>query len=147
MKKQHAILFALLTFLVHLTSAQVDKKNQLQNTYTSYFSLERENIHLHLNKNVFILEEPIWFEAYIYNKDTNKPAINSVNIFVALYNENGEEISKKLFFAQNGVVSGTIDLNSEVQAGQYYLRAYTNWMNNFPEDESFVSLPISVINP
>ncbi|WCO02260.1 hypothetical protein [Psychroserpens ponticola] len=147
MKKQHLVLFVLLSFLVNLTNAQVERKNQLEDTYASYYSIERETIHLHLNKNVFILEEPVWFKAYIYNKDTNKPAINSTNIFVSLYDEKGKEIDKKLFFAQNGVVSGTMELSSAVTPGNYYLRAYTNWMNNFPEDESFTSLPIHVVNP
>ncbi|MCB0382959.1 MAG: hypothetical protein KDD05_06580, partial [Psychroserpens sp.] len=36
---------------------------------------------------------------------------------------------------------------ANVTPGNYYLRAYTNWMNNFPEDESFISLPIHVVNP
>ncbi len=147
MKRLYFILCFALTVLVNQSSAQVDKKSQIQNTYASYFSLERENIHLHLNKNVFILEEPVWFKAYIYNKDSNKPAVNSTNIFVALYDNNGKEIDKKLFFAQNGVVSGTLDLSQKVIAGKYYLRAFTNWMNNFSEDESFISLPINVINP
>lgn len=147
MKKQQFVLLIFLIFFTNLTFAQVDKKMQLENTYASYYSLERENIHLHLNKNVFILEEPIWFQAYIYNKDTNQPAINSTNVFVVLYDEQGKEIDKNLFFAQNGVVSGTMVLSPKVVAGRYYLRAYTNWMNNFPEDESFITLPISIINP
>ncbi len=66
---------------------------------------------------------------------------------MALYNDEGTELEKKLFFAQNGVVSGSIDLGTNVEPGSYYLRAYTNWMNNFPEDESFVALPINVVNP
>ena len=147
MKALKLVAFTLLCSLVNLTSAQSDKKNQLQTTYESYFSLERENIYLHLNKTVFILEETVWFKAYIYNKDTNKPSINSTNIFVALFNDKGTEIKRKLFFAQNGVVSGSLDLGANVTPGNYYLRAYTNWMNNFPEDESFISLPIHVVNP
>ena len=147
MKGLHYVLLVLLGLLFHTTQAQVDKNNQLQTTYAAYYSLERENIYLHLNKTVFILEETVWFKAYVYNKDTNKPSVNSTNIFVALYNDEGVELEKKLFFAQNGVVSGSIDLGVNVQPGSYYLRAYTNWMNNFPEDESFVSLPINVVNP
>ncbi|MCB0382960.1 MAG: hypothetical protein KDD05_06585, partial [Psychroserpens sp.] len=91
MKALKLVAFTLLCSLVNLTSAQSDKKNQLQTTYESYFSLERENIYLHLNKTVFILEETVWFKAYIYNKDTNKPSINSTNIFVALFNDKGTE--------------------------------------------------------
>jgi hypothetical protein len=147
MKRLHLVLCVLLGLLSNTTIAQADKNNQLQTTYASYFSLERENIFLHLNKNVFILEETVWFKAYIYNKDTSKPSINSTNIYVALYNNEGIELEKKLFFAQNGVVSGSLDLGPNVVPGRYYLRAYTNWMNNFPEDESFVSLPIHVVNP
>ncbi len=139
--------FIVLFISVINLNGQEDKKSELQNTYTSYFGLERESIYLHTNKNLFIPEEPVWFEAYIYNKETNQPAVNSTNIFVSLYDDNGTEIDNKLFFAQNGVVSGTLDLNANVEPGTYYLRAYTNWMNNFDEDESFVSLPIKVINP
>lgn len=146
MKVTQFVLLALLG-LVNISNAQVDKNNQLQTTYTSYYNLERENIYLHLNKTVFILEETVWFKTYIYNKDTNKPSVNSTNIYVALYDNKGTELDKKLFFAQNGVVSGSLDLGTNVKPGSYYLRAYTNWMNNFPEDESFISLPIHVVNP
>ena len=134
-------------FSMFLFQGQEDQKVALQNTYSTYFGLERENIYVHLNKSLFIPEEPIWFKAYIYNKETNKPAVNSTNIFISLYDAKGKEIENKLFFAQNGVVSGTLDLNISVKPGSYYLRAYTNWMNNFKEDESFVSLPITVLDP
>ncbi|RZK02801.1 MAG: hypothetical protein EOO46_18295, partial [Flavobacterium sp.] len=120
-------------------------KAKIASVFENYFNLEREAIHLHLNKTIFLNNESIWFKGYIINRKNSKPFFTS-NIFVLLLDENGKQISEQLVFASNGVFSGKIELRSTITSGKYYIQAYTNWMNNFTEDESTIS-GITIINP
>lgn len=111
----------------------------------NYFDLEREAIHLHLDKTTFLNNESIWYQGYIINRKNNKPYFTT-NVLVVLYDENGKQHSEKLIYASNGVFSGKIELSSKLDSGNYYIQVYTNWMNNFSENESTI-IKINVINP
>ncbi|MEZ4792021.1 MAG: hypothetical protein R2783_00645 [Gelidibacter sp.] len=141
------LFFTILYFTSSIIAQEISQKETLLEAYTSYFDTERETIYLHFNKNVFITQEPIWFKGYVYDKKNGQPFINTTNVYVALYDTEGNEIRNKLFFAQNGTFSGSFDNQNELKSGNYFIRAYTNWMNNFEEDESYVSKAIQIINP
>lgn len=111
-----------------------------------YFKMDRENIHLHLNKDLFLTNEAIWFKGYIIEKKTNIPYTPTSNVYISLIDINGQKIQTQLFFAENSVFDGTINLNSKLATGKYYLQVYTNYMNNFLEDESSI-YEITIINP
>lgn len=110
-----------------------------------YFFLEREAIHLHLDKSTFLTHEKIWFQGYVINRKTKK-AFFTTNVYVVLYDEAGTVVTEKLVYAYNGTFSGVIDLDSKLRSGLYYIQVYTNWMNNFSEDESSI-FRVNVINP
>jgi hypothetical protein len=120
-------------------------KIKIASVFENYFHLEREAIHLHLNKTVFLHKESIWFKGYVINKKDSKPLFTT-NIFILLLDANGNQVSEQLVFGTNGVFTGKIDLKNNLDSGKYYVQAYTNWMNNFSEDESSIST-ITIINP
>ncbi|OAZ03056.1 hypothetical protein [Flavobacterium succinicans] len=126
------------------TSSSIDKE-YIKKSLENYFSLDRENIHLHLNKNEFLTSEKIWFKGYIANRKQTNATIKTTNIQVALLNEKGEKIQHFLFLANNNSFSGNINLKEKYPTGKYYLQVYTNWMNNFTEDESS-TYPITITN-
>ncbi|MEM0575200.1 hypothetical protein [Flavobacterium polysaccharolyticum] len=126
------------------TSSSIDKE-YIKKSLENYFSLDRENIHLHLNKNEFLTSENIWFKGYIANRKQTNATIKTTNIQIALLNEKGEKIQDHLFYANNNSFSGNINLNRKYPTGKYYLQVYTNWMNNFTEDESS-TYPIIITN-
>lgn len=130
---------------LHGQSPLDENKDKIAGVLEKYFDLEREAIHLHVDKTTFVTHESIWYQGYILNRKTNKPYFTS-NVFVHLYDEKGTLLSEKLVFANNGVFSGTIKLKPTMSSGQYYIQVYTNWMNNFTEDESTL-IKINVINP
>ena len=146
--KNRFLIFLVLIFTMSFGYSQnlETQKKTLSDAYTNYFNIEREAIHLHLNKNTYITNETVWFKGYVFDKKNNIPFKNTTNVYVALYNSNGREVISKLFFAQKGTFSGSLDIDSNLAAGNYYLRAYTNWMNNFKEDESYTSKPITIID-
>ena len=140
------LLFAVL-YSPFIYCQQLNDENVSKIAYVleNYFDLEREAIHLHIDKTTFINNETIWYQGYIINRKTNKPYFTT-NVYVLLLDEKGNQLSEKLLFANNGTFSGKIDLNSKLDSGNYYIQVYTNWMNNFSENESTIT-KINVINP
>lgn len=127
--------------------ALISITSQAQNTLTkdnialafeNYFDLDRENIYVHLDKNTFFTNETIWFKGYVYNKKLDVPSYATTNVHLQLLDESGTIIENQLLYSINGVFSGKIDLGKKFKSGHYYLQFYTNWMNNFAEDESFI---------
>ncbi|MEZ4802003.1 MAG: Plug domain-containing protein [Gelidibacter sp.] len=143
---KNSIMLFFLFALISIGYSQ-SKKDSLQEAYISYFKAERETIYLHLHKNIFMVKEPIWFKGYVFDKKNSRPFFNTTNVYVILYDKYGNEITSKLFFAQNGVFKGNFDNQKDISTGEYYIQAYTNYMNNFLEDESYLSQPIFLINP
>ncbi len=126
-------------------NAQENKKEQIAKYLTDYFFLERENIHVHLNKNVYMTNEQVWFKGYVFHRKKNIPFFSSVNIYASLIDTEGKILETQLVYGNIGSFSGSFNLNSNLKSGKYYLQFYTNWMNNFIEDESSV-YEIAIIN-
>lgn len=122
-----------------------DEKAKIATILEDYFELEREAIHLHTNKTTYITNESIWYQGYIINRNTNKPYFTT-NVFVLLLDEKGNKISEELAYANNGSFSGKFDIKNEIKSGNYYIQVYTNWMNNFKENECTIQ-NIKIINP
>ncbi len=120
-------------------------KEKITNSIASYFKLDRENIHLHLNKNIFFTDEQIWLKGYIFSRNTFVPSFLTTNVYLTLLDENGNKIDQFFLNASNGVFSSNLKLKDTYKSGIYYIQAYTNWMNNFKEDESAV-YKINIIN-
>ncbi|RVT74366.1 hypothetical protein EOD40_12655 [Flavobacterium sufflavum] len=111
----------------------------------NYFHFDRENIHVQFNKSIYVNNEDIAFKGYISNKTTHLPEINTTNVQLVIYNEQQQIIQKQLLYAYNGNFEGGIHLNDKFPTGKYFFHFYTNWMNNFIEDESFIQ-SIEIIN-
>lgn len=142
--KIHLNLFFIL--ITSLSLAQTNQsKEKISKSLHEYFSLERENIHLHLNKDVYLSTEQVWFKGYVYNRKDKVPFFYTTNVYVALYDENGIKMSNKLLYSNSGSFSGKFELGKSFKTGKYYIHVFTNWMNNFKEDESS-TYEINVIN-
>ncbi|MFN3753438.1 hypothetical protein [Flavobacterium sp.] len=131
-----------------LQSQEANDKNvsTIATAIDDYFFLERENIHLHLNKTTFLSNEKIWFKGYVVNRKTNQPFFNTTNVFALLYDDKGNKLFEKLLFANNGTFTGKFELDKNLHSGDYYIQVYTNWMNNFLESESTIQ-KVKIINP
>lgn len=139
-----ALLFLALFGHSQQTFSQENKKEQIAKHLTDYFFLERENIHVHLDKNVFMTHEQVWFKGYVFHRKKNTPFFSTVNMYASLIDSEGKIIETKLVYANIGSFVGDFKLEN-LKSGKYYLQFYTNWMNNFAEDDSAV-YEIAVIN-
>lgn len=145
MKKKFTRLFLPLCLLFVATVLAQNQKETAEKAVTEYFKLERENIHVQLDKAVFTTTEQVWFKGYVFHRKKNLPFFTTVNVIASLMDETGKVLQTQLLYSYIGSFSGSFKLNDKMASGRYYIQYYTNWMNNFIEDESFVS-SFTVIN-
>lgn len=126
------LLLTFLLFFFNLSFSQEHSFKTVEQYYSDYFSLNHETIYTHLNKTKYLTSDALWFKSYIYNTKTQKPYLTTTNIYVSIYNDAGELIEKKLFYAEDGMTYGNFDL-SEYYPGLYYIKVTTNYMRNFNE--------------
>jgi len=136
MRNYLSIFCFLLFFSCYSQIAENEEK--IKGSLENYFRNEREIIHVQFNKNTFLNNETIGFKGYIINKNTSLPFIFSTNIQLVIYNEKKEIVQKQLFFAVAGTFEGIFQLTEKYQPGKYQFHFFTNWMNNFKEDDSFI---------
>ncbi|WP_147296658.1 hypothetical protein [Flagellimonas nanhaiensis] len=107
------------------------------NEVKTFFSPLRENVFLHLNKTTFIKGENIWFAAYVYDQNEELPSVSTSNLHVALYNSKGQEVKKEIIYVEHGIGHGQFLIDENFTDSSYYIKAWTNWMNNFEEVKAY----------
>ncbi|HAH55653.1 MAG TPA: hypothetical protein DCM02_10360 [Flavobacterium sp.] len=137
--------FFCLLFCFNGFSQAQNNQEKIAQSIQTYFHYNRENIHVQFNKNRYVNNEDLAFKGYVYNKKNAAPFLNTTNVELVIYNEQQEIIQKQLLYTTNGTFTGGIRLNDTFKTGKYYFQFYTNWMNNFNEDESFIQT-IEIIN-
>ncbi|MEO1031146.1 MAG: hypothetical protein AAFX55_07060 [Bacteroidota bacterium] len=107
--------------------------------YEDYTEAPREVVYLHLNKSTYIIGETLGFKAYVLDKNDKKPSVITSNLYVTLEDATQNIIKQKLIEVQDGVASNTFEIDSLFSKGNYRIKAYTNWMNNFNEHNYFTA--------
>ncbi|MDT0295799.1 hypothetical protein ACFQ3R_07730 [Mesonia ostreae] len=121
--------------------SQSNPKNtkELGKKYESFFKTQSDYLYLHLNKTSFFVNETLWFAAYAYNIQVQKPNKEITNLEVSIYDENHKFISHKTLYINDGKSWGDFKLDEkEFEPGMYYIAAYTEYMKNFDEKPSFI---------
>ena len=139
--------FFILSLLFYIQSYCQNTENQeiIKKNIENYFHYDREIIHVHFNKTIFVNNEDIGFKGYIFSKNNSAPHLFTTNVQLVIYNMQNEVIEKQLLFTTLGTFDGVIHLNEKFKSGKYKFHFYTNWMNNFKEDDSFQQT-IEIIN-
>jgi hypothetical protein len=136
--KYNYLFCVLLLFNFISIPATAQQTKTIEDEYAAYFTLPREALYLHVNKTTFIKGEEIWFKGYAYDQKNQLTSKATTNIHVGMYDAEGNQVKNVLFKATNGFAKGNILIDSTYTSGTYYLKAATNWMKNFKEDNTFV---------
>jgi hypothetical protein len=94
-----------------------------------------EKVYLQLDKPYYAAGDNIWFKAYV--TANNKPSALSGTLNVELINDRDSVKRHIKLELNNGIAWGDIVLPDTLQAGNYRLLAYTNWMRNAGADYYF----------
>lgn len=109
----------------------------IDSSYQEYFKKTREIPHLHLNKTSFLSGENIWFQAYVLDQNSEQLHNATSNLYVSIFDENSNLKDQHLIPIENGIGSGNILIDSTFTNETYYIKASTNWMKNFNEDNAY----------
>ncbi|MCR9016458.1 carboxypeptidase-like regulatory domain-containing protein [Aquiflexum gelatinilyticum] len=125
-----------LKLLAEVDSSQIDrdKWNNL-----------REKPYLTFNKPYYSPGETVWFSSrMIYQNSIFQDSLSRV-LYVELLNDNKESVLIESFPIAMGLAKGQLQLPAGITPGNYTIRAYTNWMRNFPETDFFYK-PLPLIS-
>lgn len=135
--KKHYQLFCVVSLIALQLFAQTE--SSISERYQTHFKTSQEEaVFIHLNKTTYLIGEEIWFKGYIFHKRNEEISTFSTNLYVGLYDENGEQIHQELFRIQNGYTNGNIQLNKSIGSGTYYIKAATQQMLDEQSTEVFI---------
>ncbi len=102
----------------------------------------QEKIYLHTDKSYYYPGEVVWFKGYMkYNYPEKLDSLSAV-LYVDLINPDRKILQTKMFQLDSGFVIGDILIPESFEKGNYVLRAYTNWMRNYPDNFFIKPLPV-----
>ena len=107
--KKFIIPFLFATF-ISFGQKNLEKKVNSLIASDNFQTLRIEKFFIHTNKSIYFSGESIWFKAYVTNSDTNFPSLETTNLYINLYGPNRSLISSELFFVENGMANGRIEL-------------------------------------
>lgn len=131
---------ALFVFTACMFCSVLCSAPSVQESVLRYFRMllktPQEKVYLQLDKSLYLAGENIWFKGYLVSAVTLKEQdAFSKFIMVELVDRKDSVVLSKKVKAEKGLFYGNLKLDGEFQAGDYYLRSYTNWMRN--EDPDF----------
>ena len=97
-----------------------------------------EKVYVHTDRSCYTIGESLWYKAYLVYAYTNVLFDHSNALYVELVSPDSKIIARNITRLENGLGHGDFKLADSlgISAGQYQLRAYTNWMRNF--DDRFI---------
>jgi hypothetical protein len=99
---------------------------------------QAEKLYLQTDKPDYVTGDTLWFKAYIFNAPTFLLSAQSGILHIDIAADSNRVVKQYIFAVGSGLGWGDIPLNEkDYKAGDYTLRAYTNWMRNFSEDVFF----------
>jgi hypothetical protein len=135
--------YLLATSYLLLVSGESLSQDKIRSALDSLQKYPEEKIYLFYNKSQYLAGETIWFSAFLFSWYDLSPY--STNLFVELFDKEKNVLVSKTFPVFSGQSAGQIVLPGKLNEDIYFLRAYTRWMLNFPEDRQYVH-PIKVLN-
>ena len=103
----------------------------------------REKTYIQTDKSYYYPGDTIWMKAYLkYFNDSYKDSLSKV-LYVDLVDPQNKVMANRLLKIDEGQATGDFVLKGNLTAGDYYLRAYTEWMRNFGE---FFVRPLPIIS-
>ena len=103
------------------------------------FNRLREKVWLATNKPYFYPGETAWIGGrMLYQDQTLVDSLSRV-VYVDLINSKSEVIQSATFPIEHGKISGGLALSADLAPGDYALRGYTHWNQNFGELDQFVA--------
>lgn len=120
-------------FPINSTIGQEKSKDTTKTHFRSYNNLYQETAHVHINKSIYLKGEVLGFTSYLFDKKSNTFSLATKNLYCVIVSEDNKVIKEKLIEVKNGIAANIFEIDSSFTEGIYTLKAYTNWMLNFKQ--------------
>lgn len=130
--------------VVSAQQAALDTLKREFNAYRSSYATEK--VYVHLDQQLYLTGETLWFKVYLVDGSFHKPAGISKVVYVEILDRDKRPVLQSKIGVKNGYGSGSLFLPALIDGGNYTLRAYTSWMKNFSA-EYYFHTSFSIINP
>ena len=87
------------------------------------FAQQKESFHLHLDKEIYLPGETIWFKAYTFWD--NGPSMISTNLYVGMYDAEGHLIQHKQYPLYDGTCSGDFVIPDSLESKGVVIQLFT----------------------
>lgn len=147
-QKKFKILLLFISILIFqpVCAQSLESSDTLLKNYENYSKLPREVAYLHLNKSKYVKGEAIGISGYVLDKDTKRPSALTTNLYCVISDSNNKIIKSKLIKVNSGYLQSLFSIDGLFTSGNYTIKAYTNWMKNFEEQNLFAET-ITIIDP
>ncbi|MDD4224983.1 MAG: TonB-dependent receptor plug domain-containing protein [Mariniphaga sp.] len=96
-----------------------------------------EKVYLHIDRELYSPGDIIWFKSYLVSGINHQLIPGYKNIYVQLIASNGSVADQKLLLSDYGTARGDFLIPSSLPDGEYLIRAYTRYLENFGEESFF----------
>lgn len=109
------------------------------------FNEINERVSLLTDRDIYFVNEDIFFAAQIFTNLADEQTFSQV-IYIELIDYLGHSLNRGKYLLNQGFCNAKIHVPQTLITGTYYIKAYTKWMRNFPNQEYFY-YPVTIINP
>ncbi|MCE7056058.1 carboxypeptidase-like regulatory domain-containing protein [Algoriphagus sp. AGSA1] len=103
----------------------------------------REKPYFNTNKPYYYPGETVWLGGQMLYQNSIMSDTLSRVVYIDLMDKDSKVIQSEIFPIKEGRIAGGFILPNELKADDYFLRAYTEWMRNFPNRDIFLrALPV-----
>jgi len=107
--------------------------------------LPEEQVTLHLDRNICLAGETIWFKAWCFLDGQIEEDLSRV-LYLEIFDETQKVIVQEKYLLTNNNTSGSFQIPEDVLSKHYFVRAYTRYMRNFSLS-NFHYQQLTIINP
>ncbi len=144
--KQHFLLFAVIASVCASLQAQT---GAIADSVAKFFAYHQgavqEKLYITTDKPYYEAGDTLWFRGSLVCADQLSYLVKSNYIIVELLNRSDALVMRRKVLREGLCFQHNLPLGTQLQSGEYTLRAYTSWMRNFPDD-FFFSRKITIVN-
>lgn len=100
--------------------------------------LPNEKVYLHLDRNLYLTGDSIWFKAYVFNQHFPISSNLSPTLHVLLMGPDNHLVEENLFLLKSATTHGNIKIPENATEGTHRIVAYTSFMKNFSPEHAFL---------
>ncbi len=105
----------------------------------------QEFVYVQTDKPYYYPGERIWMRAFMKYRDNELLDSLSKVLYVELIDQNKKCLDRKYLSIDSASAWGFLDLADSIPKGNYFIRAYTNWMRNFGSENYYVG-PVPIMS-